>query len=388
MNTARELLICLLAGWALSAITAETAAQTTRPKAPPAAKVTVEDSEPLPIPSGGVLGTTAYRPTKTEARFLVRDATRGINATYADERAYDLTGKAGKYISWFGIVRAVELDKKTNRTVLLLEMKYFDGLTDLHIQVVSYHGGGDFKAAIEGTGHSVRHLDLVRIYGKVVPATDGPPLVKAEYVRRWAWGRFTFMTYGVDRSNPKWKKLRKVKALDAYDSAPGIEFYEKRLGPRNEYTADEYYMKGDFKKAADLYRQAAAKGDAKAQLALGLMYGSGRGVKADHVEAVKWFRKSAAQGYPNAQFFLGMSYLRGNGVKKDTAEGIKWIRKSADAGYAPAQNILGMHYEMGIGVEKDENKALEWYTKSAAQGYTPARRDLAELKEKMKTRQK
>ena len=69
---------------------------------------------------------------------------------------------------------------------------------------------------------------------------------------------------------------------------------------------------------ADLRARAEA-GDATAQLDLGLMYGTGRGVPQDFAEAVGWYRKAAEQGTALAQFALGYAYANGRGVPEDLA---------------------------------------------------------------------
>lgn len=38
----------------------------------------------------------------------------------------------------------------------------------------------------------------------------------AEYVRAWDWGLFTFMDYGTDKTNPKWRALRHLDGPDVY----------------------------------------------------------------------------------------------------------------------------------------------------------------------------
>ena len=48
------------------------------------------------------------------------------------------------------------------------------------------------------------------------------------------------------------------------------------------------------------YRKAAEQGHAKAQLNLGIMYFTGRGVPQDYVQAHMWFNLSAAQGDADA----------------------------------------------------------------------------------------
>jgi hypothetical protein len=113
-------------------------------------------------------------------------------------------------------------------------MKYFDGLTDLHLQIVSMSGAGDFTVKIPGTGHKLKALSLVRVYGKVSAEREGMPEVSADFVRSWDWKLFAFMPYGKDRSNPKWVKLRKIEdELDVYDSNPTNAYYEKLLGKRS-----------------------------------------------------------------------------------------------------------------------------------------------------------
>jgi len=195
--------------------------------APPT--VRVEHSKSLP-PPGDTLGSKFYTPTKTEqarTKAWKPDERNSGSATSAK-----IAGKSGRRVSWCGIVREVREDKKTSETRLLVEMKYFDGLTDAHQMIVSINGGGDFRVTIPGTGHKIKRLSLVRVYGTVHDAAGKPPTVAAEFVRCWDWGQFAFMPYGKDTSNPKWVKMRKVPADEIYDSRPKQRYYEQRLGKR------------------------------------------------------------------------------------------------------------------------------------------------------------
>jgi hypothetical protein len=193
-------------------------------------KVYVEHSQPLP--HGDVLGTKAYTPTKLEKE-ATKDWTKAELASGSPE-VNTLKGTKDRRVAWFGIVRDIKEDKRKKQTQLLLEMKYFDGMTDLHLQVVSLSGAGDFRAVIPGVGHKLKNLSLVRVYGKVAGEAQGVPLVSAAYVCSWDCGLFTFMPYGEDKSNPQWVKLRKVKAdaMDVYSSSPDQQYYEDRLGKR------------------------------------------------------------------------------------------------------------------------------------------------------------
>ena len=190
----------------------------------------VEHSKPLP--RGDVLGTQAYAPTKLEKE-ATKDWTKEELGSGSPE-VKTLKGNKDHRIVWFGIVRDIKEDKQKKQTRLLVEMKYFDGMTDLHLQVVSLAGAGEFLAVIPGVGHKLKNLSLVRVYGKVTGETKGVPLVSAAYVRSWDRGLFAFMPFGDDKSNPQWVKLRKVKAgdMDVYSSNPDRQYYEDRLGKR------------------------------------------------------------------------------------------------------------------------------------------------------------
>ncbi|WP_193211922.1 hypothetical protein [Luteolibacter marinus] len=147
---------------------------------------------------------------------------------------YELTEQAGQYVGWCGIVREIGYDPAKDQTRLLVEHKYFDGLTDLHLHIVSIFGAGDFQVAIPGKlkPDQIKPLSLVRIYGKVLAGNEAGPAIRADYIRVWDWGFFTFMDYGKDKGNAKWRKLRTVDDDDIYDPRPDPSFYETRLGKR------------------------------------------------------------------------------------------------------------------------------------------------------------
>jgi hypothetical protein len=175
-------------------------------------------------------GSRLYEPTKAEAKSAEPGVIENEHATFNAAEADVLTGKASKRIAWCGIVREIKIDKKANVTHWLVEMKYFDGIVDVHIQLVSIYSAGDFTVELPGLGYDVKPLSLVRVIGVV---EKGVPHVKAEYVRNWDWGHFSFMDYGKDAGNAKWAELRKVKGSDAYHPNPNDEFYEERLGKRS-----------------------------------------------------------------------------------------------------------------------------------------------------------
>jgi hypothetical protein len=190
-------------------------------------EVRVEHSRPLPRNRGP--GTEAY--TLTEAE---KTATKDWSpAELSSVGRKGMRRAVDARVAWFGIIRDVKEDQDADTTTLLVEMKYFDGFTDRHLQIVSIYGAGDFTARIPGTGYKLKMLSLVRVYGKVTVEHKGIPEVAADFVRSWNWKLLSFMPYGTDHSNQKWAKLRNIiDDRNVYDSNPNEAYYEKLLGKR------------------------------------------------------------------------------------------------------------------------------------------------------------
>ena len=96
------------------------------------------------------------------------------------------------------------------------------------------------------------------------------------------------------------------------------------------------FSRGDWPNALRLWRPLADRGDAAAQVSLGLMYANGQGVPQDYVTAAGWYRKAAEQGDATAQLSLGAMYADGRGVPQNNAAAAGWFRKAADQGDATA----------------------------------------------------
>jgi TPR repeat protein len=76
-----------------------------------------------------------------------------------------------------------------------------------------------------------------------------------------------------------------------YEHGGALDEHDARLGPSPDH-------------AVECYRQAALKGDGRAQMNLGRMYMDGFGVKADLVEAYKWFILARDNGELTADKYL------------------------------------------------------------------------------------
>ena len=188
-----------------------------------------------PEGQGGAVGTVNYRATQQEQPFFGRlPPGEVITGSHAED--YDISTKDNVYVGWFGIVRQIEEDQTGHRTVLIVEHKYFDGLTDAHQQTVSFNGAGDFRATLAGTDHRIPPLSLVKIYGTVTKSQGSVlPRVDAEFVRCWRWGAFAFISaYGMHRGKDAWRKQNQVALEEIYEAWPHPceHYYEQRLGKR------------------------------------------------------------------------------------------------------------------------------------------------------------
>lgn len=118
--------------------------------------------------------------------------------------------------------------------------------------------------------------------------------------------------------------------------------------------------RGEYKAAADWYRQAADAGISTAAFNLGTLYYNGQGFPQDYTEARRWFELSAKRNDPYAQFYLGLLYGNGKGVDADAAKEMAWYSKAAHQGLAAAQFNLAVMYHNGESVAQDDIQAYAW----------------------------
>ena len=145
--------------------------------------------------------------------------------------------------------------------------------------------------------------------------------------------------------------------------------------------------------AHDWLERAALQGNADAQCALGDWYAAGHGAPdfvdagelgdwraaghgaaPDFVLAREWYDRAAQQGHVKAQWLLGGLYATGAaGVPRDGKLAASWCKKAAAAGFAPAQATLGTLFAQA----KKMDRAVPWWSKAAVQGDAEAQFNLA-----------
>lgn len=132
-------------------------------------------------------------------------------------------------------------------------------------------------------------------------------------------------------------------------------------------------------------RQAAALGEARAQLALGLHLDAtardGRRIRdrARFQEAMEWMGRAAAQGAPEALAAVGVTLRRAGTSEEEARAALAWLHLAADRGSARAWVELGQCYAAGEGVPLDPREALRWYQGAVELGSGRAAHALAGL---------
>jgi hypothetical protein len=128
--------------------------------------------------------------------------------------------------------------------------------------------------------------------------------------------------------------------------------------------------------ASDAALVAAAEGgDRDAQYRLGLslltdQQQSGR--RGDVGAALRWLREAAEKGDRRAQLEVGTLYHGGIGVIQDFDEAARWMRKAAEQGEPRAMLQLGLMSELGLGMPRAPQDAYVWLNVAAARGVTQA----------------
>lgn len=146
--------------------------------------------------------------------------------------------------------------------------------------------------------------------------------------------------------------------------------------------AKQYYwgqgVPQDYRRALQLYLQAARLGDADAQYIAGGMYFKGQGTTADFQQAFKLLYQAARNGKstPESQKLLAQAFIVGDPVPKNYPEAVKWYQQAAVRGDRDAQNELAFLYFVGRGVEQDLAKAHDLFRQAALNGLPLAQYNL------------
>ena len=116
----------------------------------------------------------------------------------------------------------------------------------------------------------------------------------------------------------------------------------------------EEFNSGRVEQAVRIWKPLADKGDTRAQVFLGNVYGMGKLGKPDFKEARRWWEIAARAGDVQAQFNLGALLLNGDGTNPQPAEGLAWLMEAAAGGSEKGLAYAGQTYTEGSATNRDE----------------------------------
>tara|TARA_R110000868_G_scaffold14669_1_gene67897 strand:+ start:17972 stop:18637 length:666 start_codon:yes stop_codon:yes gene_type:complete len=174
-----------------------------------------------------------------------------------------------------------------------------------------------------------------------------------------------------------------VLAATAVGTASGEETDAGSSHGATYERACEAFDRGSYYTAFHDLLPFAARGDAKAQFAIGEMLRTGRGTRRNREESLIWYRRSAEQGFTAAQCNLGMALFKGWGTRADPQATIDWWLRAALNKNAHAMFNLGTVIARGRHVKRDFVIAYWWLMQASETGYVGADDVLATLRKVM-----
>jgi uncharacterized protein len=180
------------------------------------------------------------------------------------------------------------------------------------------------------------------------------------------------------RTFPTKRVLIAIKELEAKYPQDPLVLYRIGLA----------YMTGErgvwnLEKAQDFLARASALGSDDARAAQAKLLAEGGGVKKDKAKAVAIWRELAARGNARALSSLGYYHYWGSlgaeYLPKDAALSFSFDKQAADLGDAYGQHNLGLCYRDGVGTAVDYALAAKYFRMAAHRGHGHSREQLAKL---------
>jgi len=137
------------------------------------------------------------------------------------------------------------------------------------------------------------------------------------------------------------------------------------------------YERRDWLNAITVLRPLAEKGDTRAQILLGSMYGEGFGVVQNYVEALSLYSRAAEKNNAEAMVALAAMYISGLGADKNLDMAEHWSEKAAKAG-----NQAGAFLYASLLMQKNDGdstlSAYKWFRRAAQSDHYPEMKKAAQ----------
>ena len=128
-------------------------------------------------------------------------------------------------------------------------------------------------------------------------------------------------------------------------------------------------LRNRLRRGAALVCAAAARGNAPAELGLGVIYANGFGVEADPAAGAAWYERAAAKGNSDAQVALALLCDAGQGMPSDPARAAALFEQAAEQRQSRAHYHFALHLLEGNGVAENRVMAETHLRRAALTGY-------------------
>ena len=171
-------------------------------------------------------------------------------------------------------------------------------------------------------------------------------------------------------------EVNKKKAFDLFKLAATKGNSKAYNDLANMYFLGEE-VEQNYPTAFKYYAMAAKLGEDAASYNLADCYFYGTGIRVDRKKAILFYKKAASQGSSEAEYKLGLLSDAGDDVELSYDEAFKWYKRAAEAGHPLAEKKIADHYYFGYGVKPDKVEAFKWYLQSAKHGNSESMLEVA-----------
>jgi len=126
----------------------------------------------------------------------------------------------------------------------------------------------------------------------------------------------------------------------------------------------DQYFETDPNEAVIWYEKAAVGGDAQAAYKAAIMYAENYEIKPDATKVAQLLEQAAHANIPAAQADFGLVVYQGNGIERSLEAAAQWFKKSAENGDPEGQFLYAFTLAKGEGVAQSFESAYYWLLKA------------------------
>jgi len=136
-------------------------------------------------------------------------------------------------------------------------------------------------------------------------------------------------------------------------------------------SGDLAYKRGDLEEAAQIWEDAAGRGDAAAALKLGDLHENYVVKTAESDKALFWYERACQLGNAEGCHDAAEAYQTAHGTPKDLNKAFEYYSKAARKGHVPSQYSVAEMYADGVVKPKNPVDGYKWILLAQDQAQSP-----------------